>query len=300
MPFARKSWRGLTFAQGKCKVQEMIGVALAGEKDFEIIMEGFFSQEDLAISYQAGGGVLSDGRVRAFVEDRWAEKVAEYEGKGKRVFDGKLFRLNRFARKAGMMVLELGDTSYKEYVGTSTRGFYSLHPEHGLANPLAVSIVLTTSDKKLLLERRSNVDALRGRYHVIGGFLERHMDVGAHGVPDPFGAMKREVLEEIGVGLKDENLICTGLVRNLVIRHPEVCFRAAIDQTFDEVVKISTTSHLDGEIDELLGIDDTAEAVARFIALHQEDIVATGKACLLLYGKYRYGNSWFEDMVRVR
>jgi hypothetical protein len=248
--------------------------------------------------YKKKDTIVYDEQLQRFIDNQWHTQVRKYEKEGMKMFNGKLFRLKHFHKGGDRVFLELGDTNYKDYVGTSIKEFYESHPYDKLANPLAVSVTLVTSDRKILVEKRNKMDVYRGRYHVIGGFIERDIDVGADSRPDPFKAIKREVWEEIGVALLDENLFSLGLVRNLKVPHPEVCFFARMDISSEEVFAISAANKLDGEIEQLDFIEDSSDDLARFIVFNHGNIVATGEACMLLYGNDRYGEAWYNDTLQ--
>lgn len=267
--------------------------------DFEILAPGPFLRENITVAYRPGDGMPENGAVRAAIEERWLLHVEEYEKKGMRAFDGALYRLMDFRLSHGHLLLELGDTGFKEYVGTSLKAFWEYFPAPFLASPLAVCITLRTLDGKLVVERRRRVDAYRGRYHVVGGFLERDVDLGPDGLPCPFEGMAREVREEAGIEVNRDELTALALVRNRVIRHPEVCFFAPLQATFQDLGRLQKSTLVDGEIEGFVAVDDTPEDLGRFIAEHHDDFVATGEACLLLYGKDRYGEAWFHNVLRL-
>ena len=192
--------------------------------EFEILAKGFFTMKDVRVIYNPNDVMFKNGSIDNFIELQWIDRVNETKKLGVRLFNGKLFRLSHFQKDKAKLVIELGNTDYKEYVGTREKEFYGKYTRDRLANPLAVCIVILSSDSKVLIERRKNVDVYSGRYHVIGGFFDREADFGIDSIPNPFNGIKREVQEEIGVKLKDTDLFSLGLVYDLVTPHPEMCF----------------------------------------------------------------------------
>ncbi len=267
--------------------------------DFEILAPGPFLREQITVEYRPGAGIPEDGTVRAAIEEKWLLHLEEYGKKGMKAFDGALYRLMGFRLSHGNLLLELGDTGFKEYVGTSLRSFWEYFPAPFLANPLAVCITLRTADGKLVVEQRRRVDAYRGRYHVIGGFLERGVDLGPDGLPCPFEGVAREVREEAGVEVKKDDLTALALVRNRIVRHPEICLYAPLQATFHDLGRLQGSTFVDGEIEGFVAVEDRPEDLGRFIAEHHDDFVATGEACLLLYGKDRFGEDWFHKVLRL-
>jgi 8-oxo-dGTP pyrophosphatase MutT (NUDIX family) len=304
--------------------------------NFEILIDGAFEKGDFRIIYRPGRspardeaidshGQSTSERERAcekkapaplrgmegatgyplagvpsiedFIDRTWRELVSQYEREGLKVFDGGLFSLNSYGMEGNKPLLRLGDTSYKEYVGTSLQEFRSRYPGQPSANPLAVCISLVTSDGKIVVEKRRRSDRYRGPYHVIGGFVERGLDCTDDLLPDIFGAIRREVKEELGLSLKDGEIISLGLVRNLVIAHPEVCFFSKIGRTFADVLAVFSGGHVDGEIGQLISVNDDSLDLTRFLIDHHGRLVATGEACLLLYGKHRFGKKWYHSTI---
>jgi hypothetical protein len=267
--------------------------------NFEILAMGPYGPSALDVRYTPDSLIVRDACMEAMIDALWHARKAAVAAQGGAVFDGRLFRLGGFRQAGNRLAIELEDTSYREYIGTAARDFYCLYPQEFLAHPLAVCIALVTADAKLIVEKRRVIDPYRGEYHVIGGFLERDMDLDGTGRPDPFGAILREVREEIGVTLERENVVCAGLVRNRLIPHPELCFRASVSESFDEITGALHGRRIDQEIDELVGVDDTPEGLARFIMGVHDTIVATGEACLLLHGSHAFGPGWLEETTRA-
>src|SRR5207248_1054112 len=150
-------------------------------------------------------------------------KLAIAREKGIPLFDAPLFRLiHAELRPDGTLHLILGNTSYKEYVTTRVPDFAHGRARQELGNALSVCSVVETSDGHILLDKRQGVDVYVGRYHVIGGFFERDLDMAAT-QPDPFGAMRREIREETGIQLADiREQYCLGVVYDAATPHGEV------------------------------------------------------------------------------
>ena len=267
--------------------------------NFEILAMGPIEPSGLDVRYTPGRLIVRNSCMETLINALWHARVSAFGAQGRAVFDGRLFRLSGFQQADNRLAIDLEDTSYREYIGTAARDFYRLYPQEFLAQPLAVCIALTTADGKLIVEKRRAIDPYRGEYHVIGDFLERDLDFDATGRPDPFGAILREVREEIGITLERGNVVCAGLVRNRLIPHPELCFRAPVPESFDEIAGALHARRADQEIDELVGVDDTPDGLARFILDVHDTIVATGEACLLLHGSHAFGPGWFEETMHA-
>lgn len=265
--------------------------------DFEILISHSFSRTDLSVTYVAGPGEPRSPEATEEIGKTWESQVLNCQEYGLTIFDGSLFRLNRYALKEGKMLLELGDTTFREYVGTSISDFYNMHPGVWVADPLAVCIALVTDDRRILVEKRTTLTRYRAPFHVIGGFMEREKDF-CHGRPDPFLAITREVKEELGIRLSPEDPVALGLVRNLWVRHPEIVFFCELKESFENVKEIFAQSTTDDEIDQLQVAEDTSDGLASFLKTHHVFFTGSGTACLLLYGRRRYGEDWYASLFR--
>ena len=270
--------------------------------EFEILAHGLYRPEQVVITYDPALRMPVDEAVQGWMDDLWQQKLAMAHENGVRLFDAPLFRLvgvetgvegrGQGGRggaagrgQASPVHLVLGDTSYKEYVTTREPEFFRKRRREELSNALGVCSVVETSDGYILLDRRQGVDVYAGRYHVIGGFFERGLDMGER--PDPFGAMRREIREETGIQAGDiHEQFCLGVVYDLATPHGELCFLTELNIGLAEVRRRVPE---DDEVKELLALAATAEGLRNFVLSHHGNISATGEANLLMYGAVRFG-----------
>lgn len=263
---------------------------------FEILTPHLFSRSDLQVTYRPGQGEYRSSEAHRQIDRTWERHLANYAQNGLPAFNGSLFRLTDYALNRGRLLIELGDTTFREYVGTSTEDFYGTYPEAWVANPLAVCIALITGDEKILIERRTTLTRYRAPYHVIGGFMERGKDF-SQGKPDPFAAITREIKEELGLILSPDEPVALGLVRNLRVRHPEIVFFCSLSQSFAEVQEIMGRDAADDEIDHLEYVEDRSDHLSSFLKGRHGIFTPSGEACLLLYGRQRYGEGWYDALL---
>ena len=203
--------------------------------------------------------------------------------------------------------LIFGNTSYKEYVTTREPEFARGRDRQQLSNALAVCSVVETTDGHILLDKRQGVDVYAGRYHVIGGFFERDLDTSITNEtsetsetnetnPDPFAAIRREIREETGIQAADiAEQYCLGVVYDLATPHAELCFLTRLNISLHEVRQRVPEEN---EIKQLLSLHVTEESLRDFILTNHGNISATGEPNLLMYGAVRFGEKWFEDLMR--
>ena len=178
-------------------------------------------------------------RSDANIEAVWSRRLAAAEASGGRLFDMSKFRLARIGwsdRRCDQLRIDLGLTSYKEYVATnqlpdaerkllesSGSAAYGDAGAH-LSNALGCETLLLTSDDQVVFLRRSaKVSSGEGLYNGPSGHAEpSHAGIKAHGAPldgsgapveghdasvedrvlaELFGAMRLEVHEETNVPL---------------------------------------------------------------------------------------------------
>ena len=263
--------------------------------DFEFLARGCYTPEQLVIDYNPAHRVSFTAEMRTDMEQGWHEKLAQAKKQGFPLYDGQLFRLiYAEERDDKTLRIKLGDTSYKEYVATRTPEFSQQLTRDELSNPLAVCSVIETLDGYILLEQRQGTDAHNGRLHVIGGFMERNKDT-QNDKADPFGAMNREMREETGIQEQDiREQYCLGMVYDVLVPHPELCFVTRLNIP---LTTLSKRKPEDNEINELQMLRVTATTLKESIVANHGNISPTGEATLILYGTWKFGSGWFEDVM---
>ncbi len=263
--------------------------------EFEFLARGCYTPEQLVLDYNPVYRVSLTTEMQTELERLWHEKLALAEKQAFLLFDGKLFRwIYVEERNDRTLRVKLGDTSYKEYVATRTPEFSQQLTREELSNPLSVCSVIETLDGYILLEKREGTDAHNGRFHVIGGFMERGKDDEGH-TPDAFGAMNREMHEETGILEQDiREQYCLGMVYDTLVPHPELCFVTRLNIP---LTTLSKRKPEDNEVKELRMLRVTAATLKESILTHHGNISPTGEAALILYGTWKFGAGWFDDVM---
>jgi 8-oxo-dGTP pyrophosphatase MutT (NUDIX family) len=264
--------------------------------EFEIVAQGLFRPDQLVMSYDPSLRMTISPETQVWMDTFWQRKLAQAKAQGTRLYDAPLFRFAEASVEDSILHIVVGDTSYKEYVTTRVPEFAAGRAYHELGNALSVCSVVETSDDYILLDRRQGVDVYAGRYHVIGGFFERNLDmVSGHTQPDPFAAMRREIREETGIQHDDiSEQYALGLVYDLATPHGEICFLMRLHVPLSEV---QTRQPEDDEIKQLHTLQVTEESLRAFILRHHGNISTTGEPNLLLYGAWKFGGIWYEEIM---
>jgi 8-oxo-dGTP pyrophosphatase MutT (NUDIX family) len=264
--------------------------------EFEIIAQGLYRPDQLTTIYDPTLRMPKTAEIEVWMENLWQEKLVQAQAQKTRLFDAPLFRFISAHASSNQLIITVGDTSYKEYVTTRVPEFAGTHPRHELGNALSVCSVIETSDAAILLEQRQGVDVYVGRYHVIGGFFERILDTNQGELPDPFAAMRREIREETGIQASDiRDQYCLGSVYDVTTPHAELCFLTRLNISLAEV---HTRQPEDDEIQHLRSLAITAESLRTFLLEHHGNISATGEPNLIMYGGWKFGQEWYEDVMR--
>jgi 8-oxo-dGTP pyrophosphatase MutT (NUDIX family) len=264
-------------------------------EEFELLAQGIFTDDAVDVDYRPGVRIRWEQSAGKFIDKVWEAYIRTSSDSGISVYNGKVFRLDSFAWVDGRLSLTLSDIDFRSCIGSGTNQFAAAFPHAPQANPLSVSVALVTIDGRIVLEKRSRIDARRRKYHVIAGFMERDVDA-LDTQPNPFDTLRREVREELGLILECP-LYGTGLVR--AVYGSEICFYCRLPVSFERLLEIKANSETDCEIDALETIDDSPTAVASFLVRHATDFVPSGRACLLLYGRQAYGEHWYDGIANL-
>jgi 8-oxo-dGTP pyrophosphatase MutT (NUDIX family) len=223
--------------------------------------------------------------VEAMIDAAWRDVLAR---PGVKLYDGPISRLERFRPDGDQLHLELSQTSYRIFVGTNL-----YHPDLAdrfgpevMANPVGVSTALATADGKLLFGRRNAAVAYYPRRtHPFAGSLEPRDNC------DVFGAARRELREELTLADTDlGELTLLGLVEDRLIRHPELIFSVTTRLGEKELIaQMDQAEHHDT-------VAIPADTASVENALHDQSFTPVGLACLLLWGRRRFGEDWYTRL----
>ena len=262
--------------------------------DCEVLVTGSISRENLFVIYDSRAFGYSE-LEQENITSLWSAALAKNSNKLETIFNGNLFSLHKWRHDNGKLYLELENTCYMNYLATRNKVFRRDFPDAHLANPLAVCSVLLTRDSYIIVEKRSGGDVYSNAFHVIGGFMDRDMDIKNHTTPDPFFSIEREVMEEIFVDISKCNGVLTGFVYDKRTPHPELCFSYPIDFDLAEVlVRLRMASSK--EVGEIIGLSNDEESISKFFLDNLDSTSVTGLGCLLLHGLNAFGNAWYADI----
>jgi len=260
--------------------------------EFTIIYEGMLKASDLQVIYLPENNFALNETQQILANKIWDEHLTRARQLDIRFYDGYLYRLLNYDNDRKFN-LTLGNCRYKDYVVTRTRKFTDTENKLIFTDPLAICGAIITADNRILIGKRTGVDGSLGKYHVVGGFIEREKD-DKSGCPSPFAAMKREIYEEVGLSIADDNLICLGIIYDWAAPHPEMCFQARTEMTYNNIVKLSPH---DLEVNSWEYIINDPDSLAIFIRNNIKNIAVPGLANLLFLGQFHYGAGWLRQVI---
>ncbi len=239
----------------------------------------------------------STRRIEEAIAATWAQEEMLAARYGRTLYNDELGRLLRADLTPSSLHLHLGLTCYRDFVGTNLNNAELVMSEHpdALANPLGTSVTVVTSDNLLAFGRRSQRVAYHGRHlHALGGMLEQ-LDRLANGGYDLFAAASRELHEELNVrGDEIAEMVIVGLVRDLSILQPELLFEAALSLTSKELEERFPSAPEHEEHSRIEFVRGEPAAIASFL-MEAEPVTAVAKGALVLYGRSRWGEAWYEQ-----
>jgi 8-oxo-dGTP pyrophosphatase MutT (NUDIX family) len=239
-----------------------------------------------------------DQAILDFMARHWQEALTYARLRNQVLFSTDLLRLHGWTSGQMQLLLHTGTTNYQEYVCTN-RAQAGLEDAAGhairsssLANPLAICVCLRSSDGYLLIAQRSQATYDHpGYYHVPGG----HIEIARHvlsGRVDVKRALLDELSEEFGISARDiGNISCTGLVCDHASHKPELTLTAHYRKNRHTIRGPRNEEH-----GHLRWLRDDCRALANFVRRANRQLVPSGKACLMLYGRVRYGWQWLQQL----
>ena len=218
--------------------------------------------------------------VRAAIEQAWASASSR---PGVYLFDGPMCRLEGHRIGDQQLELALSRTSYKQFMGTNMASLPL--GKDALANTVGMSCAVVSSDGVLLMGRRNDrVAYYPGRIHPFAGALEP-------GEPtDVFEEIRRELREELSLADADvAELLCLGMAEDGLLRQPELIFLARVG-----LPRARIESSLNQQ--EHRSVWAVAPEMAAVEAAFEDGSAMTpmGVATLLLWGRWRFGDAWFD------
>ena len=203
------------------------------------------------------------------------------------MYNGSLPRLLSFHVSGNCLFLNLGLTSFKEYLGTNEllSEQHNIGESH-LANPLCVR-VLSGSIAKLHVKPSGHlVTTTRSLLQKPRKLIHYPMDE----------AVRQEAHEELAlIENETSDFVCTGLVVSLQNRKPELTFMMQTPVSSNEI--ISRPKDHGWESDALLAIPYEPDSIMQLLVDKIYEFTAPGHAAIFLAACKDFGNSWKNSFL---
>ena len=223
--------------------------------------------------------------IKKRIEESWAAAKMRL---GDKLFDGPMCRLESSAIRDGVLQLNLSRTSYKPFLGTNLTGAH-LADQVGsaaMANPVGMSCALISAEGFLMMGQRNDLVAYYpSRVHPFAGALEPHEPI------DVFAEVQRELAEELSLNEQDiTDIRCVALVEDLALRQPELIFLVRCALPDQQIA-----AQLDAGEHVATFVVEPDPAAAQAALVNRSLLTPVGAATLLVWGRYTFGNDWFES-----
>jgi len=274
----------------------LVDSSLPGRAPILIEAFGPYGRTQLTQSWSDAPPPTTPSLERAIAQT-WEAELALAQASGAILYDAPLCRLNRVQATQEAIHLHLGPTSYRQFAGTHIH-HAALVMEAGadcFANALGTSATPLTCDGFLALGRRGPKVMLHaGFLHTFGGMIEAG-DRLADGSFDVFGAILRELREELGI---EKDVIVdvgiSGLVRDRRLYQPELLFEIRLSWTRSALAAAFAAA---GDLNEHVGVEfihNDPESVVSFLE-RERQVTPVAQGAMLLHGRHAWGAAWYEQ-----
>ncbi|MBN2412175.1 hypothetical protein JXQ31_10830 [candidate division KSB1 bacterium] len=211
------------------------------------------------------------------IEKFWKNK------KNKKMYNGQLARLDSWIIEKNILNLNLSVTDYSTL-------FYSNHhiqfiiKKWGakyISRALGISAIVLTSDRFLMLMRRSN---MVGEYpeciDVFGGHINLSHNLEFPGIRE---SMLKELDEELGIENKDVDLDCIGLITNSQNKKPELIFTANIALSVNEVINKMNNAVDSFEFSKIIVLPNLENVLTSFMKKNENLFSPSALGCIEMF-----------------
>ncbi len=189
------------------------------------------------------------------------------------------------------LTLHLGMTNYKElfYSNSFTQQIISNFNSKYLSAALGISAILISADEQIVLIKRSEtVGEYPGKLDVVGGHIHPK-EHAVSGKPEPFLAMKAEILEEVNLEITENDPIdIIGLIETSVTKKPELIFQVRCQQKCDEIKQTGANNN-SSEISNFLSIANNRDTISTFVEKKMNHFSPSAIGSLWLYAQSMSG-----------
>ncbi len=195
----------------------------------DILVYGPWDKEELSVIH-SNRFIENNTESKQHIQNEWNT----YCLKRKSSFDSILLRLNDWKNEKNRIILSTGLTKYSHYIGTRNQEFTKEYPDSFRADPIGMTIIPVTRDRKIIVSKRSRkMEQNPNKLYFIGGYAEP--PINEDEAIDFVDEALREAKEEMGVD-DFAQLMFIGLAYDSIYCHPELFSVAIVNVTEEELL----------------------------------------------------------------
>lgn len=223
--------------------------------------------------------------AQAYIDQSWQREAQRRQG-GK-IEDSQHVLMMNIHERNGLYEIVVGQTTFKERLGTTSRGFIEHFGTDSVAKTIGADSLILTDDQKLLIAQRETYRAGKiGGLHMVGGMINLGETLEE--------ALAREIKEEVGLE-KDEwrAVSLLGVTQSRKALAVDVISFCRTDLSSVEI----TSRDSDKEI-RLKFVPNTPHEVRRIMLRFLRTASNPSIAALYLYGKQNFGLGWADFVLK--
>jgi 8-oxo-dGTP pyrophosphatase MutT (NUDIX family) len=261
---------------------------------FDIVIEGKFTPDELLFNeIPAGSSIKRTPESEAYLEQKWKELLASGFKPWPNDTKPSRYRLADAKVENGTLITTLDPAiSYRDCVGGSTDEYREQFGEEASMRALASTVIVLAHNQAgeegiMLTLRNSTQDYKPNGFHVsTGGWIDINKK------ETPLEAAYRELEEEAGISKNEvEDFFCRGIVNDPLRNQGDIIFQGTSSVPIEEIKK-----RCHDDENELLFIPTDRIKIQQWLLAPAHANTTIGLSAILLFGKDRFGEQWFNEM----
>ncbi|MDZ7721898.1 MAG: hypothetical protein U5R06_03480 [candidate division KSB1 bacterium] len=180
-----------------------------------ILFKGEWSPQQVDSAWNPSAPPLPT-QLQQSIDQFWRQRQARH------TFNGDLARLAGYEFRETGLKLYLQASDYKTllYSNQHASRLAEKNPEH-LSRALGISAIVETNNNSIVYIKRSDKV---GEYPLVHDIPGGHIDVPESGTPDAFASIKQEIIEELGIPVRNP-IELIGMIETFETLKPELIFK---------------------------------------------------------------------------
>lgn len=246
----------------------------------KILVKKELAPENIEISFSQAQRKTNQ-KIEDIIEQEWNKQVVECKKRGIKIWNGRVKRLNSFEFDGQKLKLNLGETTFKELIGThaDSNNVCEKFGQEYSAKGMHVGGLVITKDNYFVFgeRRRQKTSDAGGKISIFGGLLDEDWPIKQ--AKDLFKAFEGELKEELGI--KQEQIQKTkflAFIRTIKGKYA-IYFLTNLSVNKNRVEKIFQ-DNADDEHEKILFCQNNLKAIKNFYSKHKDKICSSVKIAL--------------------